>query len=86
MIAAKVWFARGSSRFVHEMQYLLTWNCTHIANAALHELGVASGRELVRLAPRPVVTGPPQALQRTGAAAPACENSQLPEATPAAER
>ena len=26
--------------------------------AALHELGVASGRQLVRFAPRPAVTGP----------------------------
>ena len=41
--------------------------------AALHELGVASGRDLVRFAPRPVVTGPNPALQQTGAAAPASE-------------
>ena len=36
--------------------------------AALHELGVVSGRELVRFTPRPLVTGPNQALQQTGAA------------------
>jgi hypothetical protein len=54
--------------------------------AALHELGVASGRELIRLAPRPAVTGPNQALQPTGAAAPASENSQFTEAAPTAER
>lgn len=38
--------------------------------AALHELGLASGREVVRLAPRPVVTAreaaePNEAMQRT---------------------
>ena len=54
--------------------------------AALHELGVASGRELVRFAPRPAVTGPNETLQQTGAAAPAAESSQLPEAAPAAEQ
>jgi hypothetical protein len=54
--------------------------------AALHELGVASGRELVRFAPRPVVTGPNPALQQTGAAAPASESSQFTEEAPAAER
>ena len=36
--------------------------------AALRELGVASGRELVRFAPRPAVTGPNQALQQTAGA------------------
>ena len=54
--------------------------------AALHELGVASGREVVRFAPRPAVTGPTRVLQQTGAAAPATESSQVPEAAPAAER
>jgi hypothetical protein len=38
--------------------------------AALHELGVASGREVVRFAPRPAVSGPNAAAQQTGAAAP----------------
>ena len=54
--------------------------------AALHQLGVASGRELVRFAPRPVVTGPNPAQQQTGGASLASGSSQLPEATPAAER
>jgi hypothetical protein len=54
--------------------------------AALHELGVASGRELVRLSPRPVVPAPNQSLQQnTGTAAPASGSSQLSEAAPAAE-
>jgi hypothetical protein len=53
---------------------------------ALHELGIASGRELVRFAPRPAVTGPNQPLQQTGAAGPASECSPFTEATPAAER
>ncbi len=53
--------------------------------AALHELGVASGRELVRFAPRPAVGVPDQALQPTGAAIPACPDSTAPEAAPAAE-
>jgi hypothetical protein len=34
--------------------------------AALHELGVASGRELVRFAPRPAVTVSTLAPQQTG--------------------
>lgn len=38
--------------------------------AALHELGVATGRELVQLAPRPVVTGQNQPPPQTGAFAP----------------
>jgi hypothetical protein len=54
--------------------------------AALHELGVASGRELVRFAPRPVVAESNQALQQTGAAAPASKSSQVTAAAPAAER
>ncbi len=54
--------------------------------AALHNVGVASGRELVRFAPRPVVTGPNQALQQTGTASPGPSSSQLSEAAPAAER
>jgi hypothetical protein len=54
--------------------------------AALHELGLASGRELVRFTPRPAVTGPTQALQQPGAAAPASGNSQFTETAPAAER
>ncbi len=35
--------------------------------AALREVGIASGREVIRLAPRPVQT-PNQSLQQTGAA------------------
>ena len=54
--------------------------------AALHELGLASGRELVRFTPRPAVTEPNQALQQTGAAPPASEISHFTEAAPAAER
>jgi hypothetical protein len=54
--------------------------------AALHELGVASGRELVRFAPRPAVAGPSQLLQQTEAAVPAPESSQFTEAARAAER
>ena len=38
--------------------------------AALHELGIASGRELVRFAPRPAMTVP---QKPTGAAIPAPE-------------
>jgi hypothetical protein len=52
--------------------------------AALHELGVASGRELVRFAPRPVVTGN-QAAQQTGAAAPASGSAPPTNAARAAE-
>ena len=36
--------------------------------AALHELGLASGREVVRFVPRPPRTGPNQAMQQTGPA------------------
>jgi hypothetical protein len=54
--------------------------------AALHDLGVASGRRMVRFAPRPPVTGPIQVLQQTGAAAPVSGSSQFTEAAPAAER
>ncbi|HYV37956.1 MAG TPA: hypothetical protein VE988_19885 [Gemmataceae bacterium] len=36
--------------------------------AALHDLGVASGRELVRFAPRPAQAGPNQSLQPSAAA------------------
>ena len=54
--------------------------------AALHELGVASGRKVVRFAPRPPVRGPNQALQQTGAAAPASGSSQFTAAAPAEER
>jgi hypothetical protein len=133
---------------VHGMQYLLTWNCTHIANAALrpridgmpgggvrapidlhtagtaaageramtedevvrevraareafaasygydiramvaalHELGVASGRKVVRFAPRPPVTGPNLALQQTGATAQVSGSSRFTDSAPAAER
>jgi hypothetical protein len=54
--------------------------------AALHEAGVASGRKLVRFAPRPPVTGPNQSLQQTDAATPASESSPFTEAAPTAER
>jgi hypothetical protein len=48
--------------------------------AALHEIGVASGRELVRFPPRPVVTGPNRALSQNGAGATASESPSLTEA------
>ncbi len=52
--------------------------------AALHELGVASGRELVRFAPRPVVVGPHHAQQPTGAAILGSpDNHSLPSASAA---
>lgn len=38
--------------------------------AALHELGVASGRELVRLAPRPATVRTSQTLPSAGAEMP----------------
>ena len=43
--------------------------------AALHELGVASGRKVVRFAPRPPAPGANPALRQTGAAAPAAGSS-----------
>jgi hypothetical protein len=48
--------------------------------AALHELGVASGRELVRFAPRPAATGTNRPLQPSGTAAPEAGSSPFPEA------
>lgn len=54
--------------------------------AALHDLGVASGREVVRFAPRPALIGPPQVLQPTGAATSVSQDSKSPEAAPATER
>jgi hypothetical protein len=54
--------------------------------AALHELGVASGRQLVRFDPRPAVTAPSQSRQQTEATAPASVGSQFTEATAAGER
>ncbi len=54
--------------------------------AALHELGVASGRELVRFPPRPVVSGPNPGPRQTGASSPASDSSQFPEAAPAAKQ
>ena len=54
--------------------------------AALHDLGIASGREVVWFAPRPAVTGPNKALlQPTGAAIPVSHDSKSVEAAPAAE-
>jgi hypothetical protein len=53
--------------------------------AALHDLGVASGRKVVRFAPRPPVTGSNQALQPTGAASPASGSSELSDAVPPAK-
>ena len=53
--------------------------------AALHELGIASGRDVVRFAPRPAVTGPNQSPQPTGAAIPASQDSTSLGAAPAAE-
>lgn len=54
--------------------------------AALHEVGVASGRELVRFAPRPVGKAPNQPPQPTGAAGSVSTNGQSLPAAPAAER
>ena len=53
--------------------------------AALHELGVASGRELVQFAPRPPFAVPNQPLPPGGTALPVSETSQVEEAAPAAE-
>ncbi len=36
--------------------------------AALHDLGIASGRELVQFPPRPAINRPNQAPQQTGTA------------------
>jgi hypothetical protein len=47
--------------------------------AALHELGIASGREVVRFAPRPAILRPTQPRQPT---APVSENSKPAEAAP----
>jgi hypothetical protein len=52
--------------------------------AALHELGVASGRPLVRFAPRPTVTEQNQTLQQTEATAPTTESPPITKAAPAA--
>jgi hypothetical protein len=54
--------------------------------AALHELGIASGRQLVQFAPRPAIIGPNQPLQPTGAAIPVSGGSTLSVAAPAAEQ
>ena len=48
--------------------------------AALHELGAASGREVVRFAPRRVITGPNQALQQTGHATDGSPTATAPSA------
>lgn len=48
--------------------------------AALHELGVASGREVVRFSPRPATIGQP-----TGAEIRVSQDSKALEAGPAAE-
>lgn len=53
--------------------------------AALHALGIASGRELVRFAPRPAMTMPNKPLRPTGAAIPAAPGPTSPEVVPAAE-
>ena len=53
--------------------------------AALHELGVASGRELVQFAPRPALVGPNQALRPARATVGVSETSVVAEAAPAAE-
>jgi hypothetical protein len=50
--------------------------------AALHELGVASGRELVQFAPRPPLALPNQPLPPAGTALPVPETSQVVEAGP----
>jgi hypothetical protein len=52
--------------------------------AALREAGIASGREMVRLAPRPAQR-PNQTSQQIGAATPLPGTSSLTEAAPAAE-
>jgi hypothetical protein len=51
--------------------------------AALHELGVASGRELVQFAPRPPLVGPNQALVPTRPAIAASESPKVAAAAPA---
>jgi hypothetical protein len=53
--------------------------------AALHEVGIVSGRELVRFAPRPTAKAPIQP-QPTGAAVSVSTNGQSLPAAPAAER
>jgi hypothetical protein len=53
--------------------------------AALHQLGIASGREVVRLAPRPAITSPNPSLQPTEAAVTGSQDSTSPETVPAAE-
>jgi hypothetical protein len=53
--------------------------------AALHELGIASGRELVRFAPRPATLTPNQSLSPTGAAPAVIQDSTSTAAAPAAE-
>lgn len=53
--------------------------------AALHELGVASGRELVRFAPRPAISMPSNSPQPTAVGIPAAPGSTSPEAGPTAE-
>jgi hypothetical protein len=54
--------------------------------AALHELGVASGRELVRFPPRqPASVGSNQSLPPAGIATPLSQDFTAPGASPAAE-
>ncbi len=53
--------------------------------AALHEVGVASGRELVRFAPLPALRPPNQALQPNGAANLVSPDSDVLPADPEAE-
>ncbi len=58
--------------------------------AALREVAIASGREVVQFAPRPAVVagkaaGPTQALPQTGPAPAVPGSSQPAEASPAAE-
>jgi hypothetical protein len=52
---------------------------------ALHEVGVASGRELVHFAPRPALVAPNQPLLPTGATTPVPPDSPSPGPSPAAE-
>lgn len=51
----------------------------HAMVAALHELGVASGRELVRLAPRPAIIRPIPSAPPTSGEMATSRDSKLPE-------
>jgi len=52
---------------------------------ALHELGVASGRELVQFEPRPAIATPNKPVQPTKATMPVSHDTQSPPAAPFAD-